>query len=61
MIELDVLLGALEKELTYCVTRLLVTTRTHLEAAYAAVNEERTQGLAVVVEQRAKAGAYVDT
>jgi hypothetical protein len=59
MMEVDSILHALEKEFTTFLTRFLVTTRTHLEAAYAAVNEERRQGFAVVAEQRTKAVLYV--
>jgi hypothetical protein len=60
---LDAMMRQLETELRsaldFCVTGILATTRTQLEVALAEIDRERVKGLAVVVEQRGKAVAYV--
>jgi hypothetical protein len=59
----DSMLSKLETDLhvalNSCVAGIVATARTQLEDAITEIEKERTKGLAVVAEQRAKAVAFV--
>jgi hypothetical protein len=57
---LDSMMNQLEMQMRTALTEFVATAHTQLEGALAEIDKERTKGLAIVVEQRAKAIACVD-